>query len=70
MHYDQSAIQDRAEDIGEGWSRTILTLGADDTAHSAVSGKWDYRGPGQIKYLIHPSGWTVEPGDTLTRIYR
>ena len=69
MHHDHGAILNQAEDIGEGWSRTILTLADGDSAHSAVSTKWDYRGPGQIQYLIHPSGWQVRPDDTITRLY-
>lgn len=69
MHYTQQDIQDRATDAGNGWTKAVIELGKDDTAHSAVSTKWDFAGPGTVAYMIHPSGWDVRPSVTITRTY-
>lgn len=69
MHYTGKMILDTATDIGEGWRRTELTLTGDDTADSAVSSKWNFRGPGAVTYLIHASGWHVTSDPTITRSY-
>lgn len=68
VHYDQKAIQDAAEDAGSGWRKTVLTLGADDTAYSGVSTKYHFGGPAEITYLIHPSGWTVQEPENARRV--
>lgn len=69
MHYSHQDIVDNARDLGEGWSRTDLVLGEEDTAHSALSSKWDFQGPGEITYMMHASGWTVRPSETISRSY-
>ena len=69
MHYSFEDILDRAEDIGDGYRKTTVTLGPEDTAHSALSTKWDLQGPGEVTYLIHPSGITVGPSETITRAF-
>ena len=69
MHYDWQAIMDAAVEVDNGYKKTVLTLEDGDTAHSAISTKWDFDGPGRIQYLIHPSGWTVTPSDTISRHY-
>ena len=45
MHYDHQAIMDAGEDIGEGWKKAVITLGAEDSAYSAVSTKYDFKVP-------------------------
>lgn len=70
LHFDQSDILDRAEDIGNGWRRTTLDLGQDDSAYSGVSTKWEFRGPGRVDYLIHPSGWQISTAGPITRLPR
>ncbi|QDH93038.1 hypothetical protein SEA_STEPHIG9_93 [Mycobacterium phage Stephig9] len=69
MHYSWQDIMDKSRDLGEGWRRTDLVLGEEDTAHSALSTKWDFQGPGEVTYMIHASGWTVHPSGTLSRAY-
>ncbi|QHB36985.1 hypothetical protein SEA_ROARY_94 [Mycobacterium phage Roary] len=70
MHYSHGDILEAGEDLGEGWRKAVIVLEAGDTAHSALSGKWDFAGPGTVEYLMHPSGWTVSPSPTITRHYR
>ncbi len=69
-HYNQAAVFELATDIGDGWRESVLTLAKDDTAWSALSSKWDFRGPGKVVYLIHRSGIEVRPDDTIKRRYR
>lgn len=67
MHYSHADILELAQCIGEGWKRTTLTLEEGDTAHSGLSTKWDFAGPGEVTYLIHPSGWHITPGEGITQ---
>ncbi len=60
MHYGPEQIIDLAKPAGNGWTRTELTLQEDDTAHCGASTKWQWKGPGTVTYLIHPSGWTED----------
>lgn len=69
MHYGHADILAAGEDIGEGWTKAVITLEPGDTAHSGLSSKWDFAGPGEVTYLMHPSGWHVTPGDTITKSY-
>ncbi|MBM4654009.1 hypothetical protein GS896_27555 [Rhodococcus hoagii] len=70
MHYDQAAIMAAGEDLGQGWSKTVVKLDEGDTAYSGVSTKYDFRGPGEVAYMMHASGWNVDPSDTITRAPR
>lgn len=69
MHYTHDDIMAAGEDLGERWSKAIITLNADDTAHSALSTKWDFAGPGTVEYLMHPSGWQVSASETVSKHY-
>ena len=62
MHYGQQAIQDTSRDIGQGWRRADVALGAGDTAYDPGSTKTVLAGPGTVTYHIHPSGWITAPG--------
>ena len=70
MHYDHQAIMDAGEDIGEGWKKAVITLGPEDSAYSAVSTKYDFKGPGEVTYMMHPSGWDVRPSEAVNKLYR
>lgn len=70
MHYSHADIMAAGEDLGGGWAKAIISLDAGDTAHSALSSKWDFQGPGVVVYVMHASGWTVDPSDTITRKYK
>lgn len=68
-HYSANDILEQASSIEDGWKRLVLTLGEGDTADSGTSTKWHYAGPGEVKYLIHPSGWIIQPDDAVHRQY-
>lgn len=70
MYYSQADIVAAGKDIGDRWSKAVITLGEGDTAHSALSSKWDFTGPGTVEYLMHPSGWTVVPSESITKHYK
>jgi len=61
MHYTQKDIEAAAEDLGDGYRKSVITLKRVDTAVSMVSTKWHFGGPGTVEYLIHRSGWEVRP---------
>lgn len=67
MHHTMQNIMDASTDIGDGWRRTALRLAPGDTAPDATSTKWQFAGPGSVEYLIHPTGWIVRPGGSVTR---
>lgn len=67
MYIDANMILEQAEDIGDGWKKFVAKLEKGDTAESGVSTKWVFAGPGQVTYLIHPSGWTIQPDDKVRR---
>ncbi|MGW0245080.1 hypothetical protein ACWDYH_00420 [Nocardia goodfellowii] len=66
-HYSEAEILEAAHGIGENWKKTVISLGTKETAYRPDSTKWDYLGPGEITYRVHPSGWSVEVADTITR---
>lgn len=68
-YYSTNDILGQAVPISDGWKRLILQLAEGDTADSGTSTKWRYAGPGEVTYLIHSSGWTVQPGDTVRKQY-
>ncbi|AEL17689.1 hypothetical protein AVV40_gp15 [Mycobacterium phage Swirley] len=70
MHYSHADIMAAAEDLGDRWSKAVIELGPGDTAHSALSSKWDFQGPGTVEYLMHPTGWTVRPSATISKHYK
>lgn len=67
-HYGMLDIMEMAVERGNGWTSTDLTLGADETAYHGNSTKKDYSGPGEVSYLIHPSGWIVTPSTVGVRL--
>ncbi|AEV52138.1 hypothetical protein [Rhodococcus phage RGL3] len=69
IHFDHQTILDLAHDLGEGWRKTTLTLGSEDTAISMLSHKWQFQGPGTVEYLIHASGCTITPGEGVRKQY-
>lgn len=70
MHYRRADILAAGADLGDGWSKAVITLGKGDTAHSALSSKWDFAGPGTVEYVMHPSSWAVVPGESITKHYK
>lgn len=69
IYFDHTAIMALAVDLGDGWSRCDLSLHGGDTAHSGISTKYRFGGPGVIIYMIHASGWTVTPDSRIRRKY-
>lgn len=69
MHYDLGLIMAEAEDLGEGHRKAVVNLKKGDTAASALSEKWVFAGPGTVTYWMHPSGWDIEPSETVKRQY-
>jgi hypothetical protein len=63
-HWTQQQVLDEAEPIGDGWKRAVIILvDEDDTSWYPASGKAQYRGPGGVKYLIHPTSVESEALD-------
>ena len=70
MHYGHQDILDAAEDIGDGWRKAVITLTGEDTVYSGLSGKWDFRGPGTVTYMMSPAGWHVTPSESVSKRYK
>ena len=70
MHYSYDDIVAASTDLGQGYRKAVITLAEGDTASSQLSAKWDFGGPGTVEYLIHKSGWTITPSDTIYKHYR
>jgi hypothetical protein len=69
VHYDANAIEQAAVDIGDGYREAVITLAKGDTAESFLSDKWQFGGVGSVSYLMHPSGYTVSPGNGINKMY-
>jgi hypothetical protein len=65
IHYSHADIEAAAVGIGSGYRVAKLTLQVGDTAESMLSDKWCFGGPGTVEYLIHATGWSVSPSDTV-----
>jgi hypothetical protein len=70
VHHDWASICEAAVDIGEGWRKHVVALGIEDSAHSPMSSKWNFHGPGEITYLIHPSGIDVQVSGRVRKTYK
>lgn len=55
-HYTHDDIVGAAQPVGDGWVRTTVTLWDGDTAYLPGTTKYVVAGPGQVIYLVHPSG--------------
>lgn len=70
MHYTLIDIFAAAPMADEtGWTKAVITLEKGDTVVSALSDKWVFAGPGEVEFLMHPSGWQVVPSDTVRKQY-
>lgn len=69
-HYTWAEILDLAHDIGDGYREAILALKEGETACSPLSNKWDFRGPGEIVYLIHPAEVCVTTSGQISKAYK
>lgn len=67
-HWNTMMIRAVARDIGDGWTKTVIRLDHDDTADAGTSTKYAWGGPGEVEYLMHPSGWQIAPSDTVKRV--
>lgn len=73
--YPDVTVYDNAEDVGDGYKLTEISLGRGETAWNPLSTKGPLFGPGNIAYLIHASGINVTQrnvgvclgGDRLTK---
>jgi hypothetical protein len=61
MFYGQQQVQDMATDLGDGWSKAVVTLEIGDSAWAPGSSKKVLVGHGRIVYMIHPSSATAQP---------
>lgn len=69
MHYSAEVIETAAVDIGDGYREAVITLAKGDTAESFLSDKWQFGGVGSVSYLMHPSGYSVSPGNGINKLY-
>lgn len=69
VHYDAKTIEQSAVDIGDGYREAVITLAEGDTAESFLSDKWQFGGVGSVAYLMHPTGYSVAPGNGIHKMY-
>ncbi|WP_458682270.1 hypothetical protein [Prescottella equi] len=66
VHYGMSDVESRAVPIRDGWKRSIISLGEDD---SVETGTRMLFGPGFVEVLIKHDVWKIEHDDSVTEVF-
>lgn len=68
-HYTAAEIEETSINIGNNYKVATIILDEGDTAESMLSDKWNFGGPGEVQYIIHPTGWSIQPSATVYKHY-